>query len=292
MNALFAHRRNLKLTVLAAVLVLGTASAADIASSSLTSKVSGLISDSIQATLNLNAQQTLQLEKIRLQGIANLKFIQEQIAATRSLLEAELTQIEPDLRMVVTDARTRFDAAHTLVQANMDNRLALYEGMTTEQKQIVCAEIQKHLERIDLLQLLALQLLSHQSPISQPSELVGEPIQAALNLSDQQTSQLELIRQQGIENFKFIQAQTVAIQALLETELTQIEPDLRMVVTDARTRFDAVHTQIQVNMDSRLAFYEGMTTEQKQIVCAEIQKHLGRVDLLQQLVLQLLGNTT
>jgi predicted outer membrane protein len=76
-------------------------------------------------------------------------------------MEAELTQTEPDLRKVVTDARTRFNKAQALVQANTDSRLALYDGMTTEQKQTVCAAIEKHLERVALLQQLALQLLGN-----------------------------------------------------------------------------------------------------------------------------------
>lgn len=169
MNAMFARKRSLKLIVLTIALALGVASTVGIASQSLASKSSGqamtppsgLVGEPIQEALNLNAQQTAQLEQIRRQAIENLKFIQEQMAATRTLLDAELTQTEPDLRKIVTDARTRFDAAHVLVQANIDSRLALYDGMTPEQKQTVCAAIEKHVERIALLQQLALQLLGN-----------------------------------------------------------------------------------------------------------------------------------
>jgi Spy/CpxP family protein refolding chaperone len=108
--------------------------------------------------LNLTPKQIMQLEKIRLQAIKNAELIHK-ITENLALLEAKLEQAEPDLRKVVENGRARFDATRLLVQANMDSRLALYEGMTPEQKQIVAGVIEKNLERIAQLQQLVMHLL-------------------------------------------------------------------------------------------------------------------------------------
>lgn len=119
----------------------------------------GLLGESATAALHLNAQQKEDLNRIQSQAINNQRFVQEQLSTIRTILDSELTQTEPDLRKVVTEARTRFDAVQAQIRTNMDNRLAFYESLSAEQKQVIRAELRQRLERFDRFRELALNLL-------------------------------------------------------------------------------------------------------------------------------------
>ncbi|MCP5159721.1 MAG: hypothetical protein H6974_08815 [Gammaproteobacteria bacterium] len=119
----------------------------------------GLMSASTKSALQLDAQQTAILDRIQAQAAANQQFAGKQLAAIRTLFDQELAQAEPDLRKVVTEARLRFEQLHAQVRDNLDQRLAFYDQLTAEQKQLIRVELQQRLERFDRLRQLALNLL-------------------------------------------------------------------------------------------------------------------------------------
>lgn len=117
------------------------------------------VSVEVYQKLHLSPTQQAMWQQIQFAAEDNQQLVRTRLSQVREVLDEELGKPEPDLEAVVAQAQPAVDSLIAAMRANRDRRLALYAGMTPEQKAVVREDIKERLARFDRLRRLLVNLL-------------------------------------------------------------------------------------------------------------------------------------